>query len=150
MSLCLSELHGRQAVGDSLATGYGATRGLSEIQIAELTPLSVLCPWQIEQLRGVVDLFVNFISFQGMEPEVVRNYLTQVRRLGGRCIVLRNIPEAKQKRQAGHLAGVETPIVGDDYLQMLPGYELVERGVQPFVCRTVNGFHSKLLLLRSK
>jgi hypothetical protein len=150
MSLCLSELHGRQAVGDSLGTGYGATRGLSENQISELTPLSVLCAWQVEQLRGVVDLFVNFISSQEMESEAVRNYLTQVRHLGDCCDVLRNITEAKQKRQPGHLAGVETPILGDDYLQMLPGYELVERGVHPFGYRTVDGFHSELLLLRRK
>ena len=45
---------------------------------------------------------------------------------------------------------MENPILGDDYLAMLPGYELVERNVLPFGYRTVDGYHSELLLLRRK
>jgi hypothetical protein len=108
----------------------------------------VLCAWQLEKLRGQVDLFVNFISFQEMEPHIVRNYLSHVARLGTRWVLLRNMREGKQKRSAGHHVGVDTPILGDDYLAMLPGYELVARNVLPFGYRTVDGFHSELLLLR--
>lgn len=146
----IAEHYLRQAVGSDQVTGYSQTRDKNELRIQDLTPLSVLCAWQIEKLQGQVDLFLNFISFQEMEPHIVQNYLNHVARLGTRWILLRNMREGKQKRGADHLAGVDTPILGEDYLSMLPGYELVERNVHPFGYRTVDGFHSELLLLRKK
>lgn len=138
------------AVGADQVTTYAQTRDQAEIEIESLTPISVLCAWQIEKLRGNVDLFVNFISFQEMEPPIVQNYLNHVARLNTRWILLRNMREGKQLRKAGGWAGVDTPILSDDYLAMLPGYELVERNVHPFGYRTVDGYHSELLLLRRK
>ena len=134
--------------GASKVATYAQTRELDEIQIGQLPPFSVLCSWQIEKLRGEVDLFVNFFSFQEMEPHIVQNYLAHVKRLGARWVLLRNMLEGKQKHGKGHWAGVKTPILGDDYLPMLSGYELVERNVLPFGYRTVDGYHSELLLLR--
>jgi hypothetical protein len=96
-----------------------------------------------------VDLFVNFISFQEMEPHIVKNYLGHVTRLGARWILLRNMREGKQLRK-NDWVGVDTPILGDDYLAMLPAYELLERNVIPFGYQTVDGFHSELLLLKRK
>ncbi len=138
------------AVGADQVTTYAQTRDQAEIEIESLTPISVLCAWQIEKLRGNVDLFVNFISFQEMEPPIVQNYLNHVSRLNTRWVLLRNMREGKQLRKAGGWAGVDTPILSDDYLAMLPGYELVERNVHPFGYRTVDGYHSELLLLRRK
>jgi hypothetical protein len=46
--------------------------------------------------------------------------------------------------------GVEVPIKHEDYLNMLPDYELIESNVHPFGYQTVDGFHSELLLLRKK
>lgn len=135
-------------LGEAHVSTYAQTREREEIEIDSLRQTSVLCAWQIEKLRGQVDLFVNFISFQEMEPHIVRNYLSHVARLGTRWVLLRNMREGKQKRAAGHHVGVDTPILGDDYLAMLPGYELVARNVLPFGYRTVDGFHSELLLLR--
>jgi putative sugar O-methyltransferase len=140
----------QQAAGTDAVTTYAMTRDQSDIEITALTRLSVLCAWQIEKLRGSVDLFVNFISFQEMEPHIVRNYLAHVARLGARWVLLRNIREGKQKRARGQLAGVETPIFGDDYLDMLPAYALVDRNVHPFGFRTVDGYHSEVLLLRRR
>jgi putative sugar O-methyltransferase len=134
---------------DKVAT-YAQTRDLKEIQIEQLASCSVLCSWQIEKLRGEIDLFVNFFSFQEMEPHIVENYLAHVRRLGARWVLLRNMLEGKQKRSDDNWVGVKTPILGDDYLPMLPGYELVERNVLPFGYRTVDGYHSELMLLRRK
>jgi hypothetical protein len=57
--------------------------------------------------------------------------------------------EGKNVRRAGSV-GVESPVLGDDYLEMLPEYELVDRNVLPFGYQTVDGFHSELLLLRKK
>jgi putative sugar O-methyltransferase len=140
----LSEVFGK----DHVAT-YAQTAGRNSIEIDTLPQAAVLCSWQIEKLQGQVDLFVNFISFQEMEPPIVKNYLGHVTRLGARWILLRNMREGKQLRK-NDWVGVETPILGDDYLTMLPGYELVERNVIPFGYQTVDGFHSELLLLRLK
>jgi hypothetical protein len=84
-----------------------------------------------------------------MEPHIVENYLGHVNRLGTRWILLRNLREGKQLRKQGTV-GVERAILGDDYLAMLPEFRLVERGVFPFGYRTVDGFHSELLLLRRR
>ena len=63
--------------------------------------------------------------------------------------MLRNMKEGKNiRKDAG--VGVTTPILSEDYLLMLPGYELVERNVLPFGYQTVDGFHSELLLLKLK
>ena len=62
---------------------------------------------------------------------------------------MRSIREGKQLRKRNWV-GVDIPIIGDDYLAVLPGYELVERNVIPLGYQTVDGFHSELLLLRKK
>ena len=138
-----------QLFGPGQVTSYSQTAENVLIEIDSLPMVSVLCSWQIEKLLGRVDLFVNFISFQEMEPDIVENYLHHVTRLGTRWILLRNIREGKNRRTDDGV-GVHTPILGDDYLGMLPGYELVERSVVPFGYQTVDGFHSELLLLKRK
>ena len=127
---------------------YEKTREEKYININSLTKASVLCPWQIEHLQGEIDLFLNFISFQEMEPDVVKNYLKHISRLKTRWILLRNIREGKQVRKNGSSVGVEVPIKTDDYLAMLPKYRLIERNVFPYGYLTVDNFHSELLLLR--
>ncbi len=134
---------------DKVAT-YEKTKTFSSIAIDSLPQASVLCSWQIEKLVGKVDLFVNFISFQEMEPSVVRNYLSYVARLNTEWILLRNMKEGKNIKKDKSSVGVEIPILSDDYLAMLPGYELVERNVIPFGYKTVDNFHSELLLLKLK
>ncbi|MDH4380618.1 MAG: putative sugar O-methyltransferase [Gammaproteobacteria bacterium] len=146
----VAERYLRAALGDARVAGYVQTRMRSVIDIASLPSASVLCSWQICSLRGAVDLFVNFISFQEMEPPVVANYLHQVDRLQTRWVLLRNLREGKQAWRGPGTVGVEVPIRADDYVGMLPGYELVDRNVLPFGFRTVDGFHSELLLLRRK
>lgn len=138
----LSEVFGKENVAT-----YAQTAKQESIEISSLPPASVLCSWQIEKLRGKIDLFVNSISFQEMEPHIVKNYLGHVSRLGARWILLRNMREGKQLRK-DHGVGVEIPILSEDYIAMLPGYEVVERNVVPFGYQTVDGFHSELLLLK--
>jgi putative sugar O-methyltransferase len=144
----VAESYLRSAVGSELVIGYTGTRDRNEIIIDSLPPVSVLCSWQIEKLRGKVDLFVNFISFQEMEPNVVANYLGHIKRLGARWILLRNMREGKQLRHSTDSVGVNVPITTEDYLTLLSGYELVERNIHPFGFRTVDGYHSELLLLK--
>jgi len=135
----------KTAVGHENILSY-PTIGNEKINIPSLPMITVLCNWQIEQLMGEVDLFVNFISFQEMEPFVVANYLSHVDRLKSKWIFLRNMREGKQKQTANSV-GVETPILSEDYLKMLKNYNLVARNVHPFGYETVDGFHSELLLL---
>lgn len=138
-----------EVLGYGQVSSYAKTVEMPWIEIDALPTASVLCSWQIENLRGNVDLFVNFISFQEMEPHIVKNYLSHVTRLGTQWILLRNIREGKQLRKNGSV-GVDTPIFGDDYISMLPGYQLIERNVIPFGYQTVDGFHSELMLLKRK
>lgn len=139
-----------EILGKENVATYAETRDLPIIEIDTLPTASVFCPWQIEKLQGKVDLFVNFISFQEMEPHIVENYLDQVKRLDARWILLRNLREGKQVKMGKNSVGVEKPILTDNYLDILEGYELIERNVFPFGYKTVDGFHSELLLLRAK
>lgn len=138
-----------EVLGKGNVATYRQTADRALIKIESLPQATVLCSWQIEKLEGQVDLFVNFVSFQEMEPHIVKNYLGHVARLEARWVLLRNMREGKQVRK-NDWVGVDTPILGDDYLDMLPEYELVERNVFPFGYRTVDGFHSELLLLKRK
>lgn len=137
-----------QVAGSGKVAKYSQLRHQKNIQIDQLPEVSVLASWQLPQLQGEVDLFVNFISFQEMEPDIVENYLKHVARLNTKWILLRNMREGKQIRKSAGEVGVDVPIKTDDYLNMLQGYELVERNVVPYGYRTVDGFNSELLLLR--
>ena len=78
-----------------------------------------------------------------------QRFLSHITRLGTRWILLRNMLEGKQLRR-NDLVGVDAPILSDDYLKMLPAYELVDRNIVPFGYETVDGYHSELLLLKLK
>ena len=136
-----------EVLGENNVATFTQTSSSNSIDINFLPKAAVLCSWQIEKLKGKVDLFVNFISFQEMEPHIVKNYLGHVSRLESQWVLLRNMREGKQLRNNG-LVGVDKPTFGEDYLAMLPDYELVERNVIPFGYQTVDGFHSELLLLK--
>lgn len=88
------------------------------------------------------------ISFQEMEPHIVRNYLDRVVRLDADWLLLRNIREGKPMKKGEGSVGVEVPIMTNDYIEMLPGYELIEPNVFPYGYKTVDGYHSEILLLR--
>lgn len=105
-----------------------------------------LCSWQIEKLQGKIDLFVNFISFQEMEPEIVNNYCSHIRRLKPKFVLLRNIEEGKKKKDKDTIYGVETPILGNDYDTFLPEYELAASDSEIFGFKTEDNFHSQLRL----
>ena len=63
----------------------------------DLLQFSFFLPnWKIEDLRGSIDLFVNFISFQEMEPHIDSNYVLHVQRLSPNGVLLRNLREGKQ------------------------------------------------------
>jgi putative sugar O-methyltransferase len=142
----VAEYYLKKVFGSHRVRSYQHFEGKENIEIKSLPDFTVVCSWQLEKIVGELDLFVNFISFQEMEPEVVANYLSQIKRLNVKWVLLRNMREGKQKVSADQ-AGVKTPVTGDDYLQMLEGYTTITRAAQPFGYETVDGFHSELLLL---
>ena len=125
---------------------------LKEItNIDNLKLCSVFNSWEIEKIHGKIDLFVNFISFQEMEPHIVQNYLNHVKRLNPEWILLRNMREGKQLKTKESNVGVEKPIKKDDYINMIrDSYTLIESNVIPFGYKTVDGFNSELLLFKKK
>lgn len=148
-TLFASDFYLRKVFGDTQVTSVEDYLHLENLRIDELAPISVLPSWKIEALQGQVDLFVNFISFQEMEPHIVQNYLNHVCRLHSKWVLLRNMREGKQTRKQ-HRVGVEKPIFSEDYVKMLPDYELVATNVVPFGFKTTDNFHSELMLFKLK
>ena len=145
----VSHYYLNQNFGQENVTSFLDVEKTDEILIKDLKKASVLCSWQIEKLVGKVDLFVNYISFQEMEPDVVDNYLKHVSRLGTKWVLLRNMREGKQLKKDNGV-GVKQPILSSDYENMLENFELVERNVNPFGFKTVDGYHSEIFLFRRK
>lgn len=122
-----------------------------KIKIKDLKDISVLNSWDIENLCGDIDLFVNFISFQEMEPDVVENYLNNVLRLNPKFVLLRNMREGKEVKNLESDFGVEKPMLTNDYIEMIKSkYKLLDSNVYPFGYKTVDGFHSELLLFKKR
>lgn len=137
----------KECFGSENVTSFSDVESQEKIHIESLKTASVLCSWQLEKLVGKVDLFVNYISFQEMEEDVVENYLKHVSRLGSDWVLLRNMREGKQLNSKNSV-GVNKAIKSNDYEEMLEGYELVDRNIHPFGFKTVDGFHSEILLFR--
>lgn len=142
----LKTVFGENAIG-----GYGELRDVETLKIDVLkqTYRAInLCAWQIPRLQGKIDLFVNFISFQEMEPDIVENYCRHIRRLKPELVLLRNLKEGKKKLDEKNPIGVEDPILGDDYNQYFPEYSLVDTNTTVFGYETEDGFHSELRLYK--
>lgn len=119
------------------------------IEIDTLYKWNFLPNWSIESLDGKIDLFVNFISFQEMEPEIVKNYAYHIQRLNPDFLLLRNLREGKQKAK-GNRVGVKNPIKRRDYLIFFDKYKVRELNVFPFGYRTTDGFNSELMIMEKK
>ena len=111
--------------------------------------MSFLPNWRIEDLHGSIDLFVNFISFQEMEPHIVKNYISHVQRLSPKWVLLRNMREGKQLA-TDNVVGVKKQITTENYLEYFSDYELVKSSVLEYGFETVDGFSSELMVLKKK
>ncbi|WP_108944058.1 putative sugar O-methyltransferase [Shewanella halifaxensis] len=143
----------KEVVGHNLVADYSDSKKLNSLNISkmrETLKAMVICPWQLEEVEGEIDLFVNFISFQEMEPDIVENYLSEVDRLKSRFVLLRNLREGKQISTSPNHLGVKTPITGENYDQFLPNYDLLACNVLPFGYKTIDGYHSELRLYKRK
>ena len=141
-SYYLSEVLDKKRIGDYLDLKEAEEHNISELR-AQYDVVN-LPAWEIEKLTGSVDLFVNFISFQEMEPEVVSNYAKKVEAVNPTYILLRNIREGKRANN------VDKQIFGEDYDSFFENYKLVATNVIPFGFRTMDNFNSELRLYTKK
>jgi putative sugar O-methyltransferase len=147
-SYYLKEIFGIENIAD-----YDALRHEEILDISRLKnryKAINIAAWQVPLLRGNIDLFVNFISFQEMEPDVVANYCKYIRALNPKYILLRNIKEGKKKKDEQTLYGVEKPILGSDYDNFFPEHTLIASDGSVFGFATEDGFHSQLRLYLKK
>ena len=147
-SYYLQEVFGK----DTIAT-YENTKNLTILDIDKLKKQYKainLCSWQVPNLKGNIDLFVNFISFQEMEPNIVKNYCYYIEKLKPQYILLRNIEEGKKQNTENFKHGVDKPILGNDYNNFLPSYELLATDSAIFGFITEDNFHSQLRIYQRK
>lgn len=147
----VSEYYLTKNFGTKNVESYFENRVKKKISINKLKKkITCLCSWQIEKLVGKIDIFVNFISFQEMEPDVVKNYMKHVIRLSPKFILLRNLKEGKQKKTSKR-NGVLRQIKKNDYIKYLKTkYILKNNNVRPFGFKTFDNFHSELLLFEKR
>jgi len=140
----------KEVFGDEAVMGYDETRDWGSIDLDQL-PAScravVLCPWQLSKLQGAVDLFVNFISFQEMEPNVVGNYINLVQGLQPDYVLFRNLREGKKKKNAPEELGVNEPTTLDQMIQWFDRYRLAARDTISFGELKIDDFHSEIASL---
>ena len=146
----ISEYYLKQNFGKKNIAGYNELKSNNQIEIDTIKQhykAINICSWQTPLLTGTIDLFINFISFQEMEPSIVQNYCQIVNNLRPKLILLRNLKEGKQKKNDTKL-GVINPIRGDDYDRYLPNYKLIDTNSLTFGFQTEDGYHSELRLYK--
>jgi putative sugar O-methyltransferase len=120
----------------------------SEFFVDDLPEFTVQPAWRIENLTGEVDMFVNSISFQEMEPEIIRNYLGHARRLNARYLLLRNIREGKKTKRQDPCSEfvVSEPVTTEFYVRECKQlrYKAISQNVIPYGRKTADGFHSEI------
>jgi hypothetical protein len=85
----------------------------------------VLCPWQLPRVKGQVDLFANFMSFQEMEPDVVRNYIKMVQPLVKYHVLVRNSAVGKKVAAKKGDIGVMEQVKSDFIQQQFDAFDTV-------------------------
>lgn len=145
----ISSYYLEEVFGSTNIAGYEDLREEESLNIGELKQRYKalnIASWQVPKLQGSIDLFVNFISFQEMEPDVVKNYCRYITQLNPIYILLRNIEEGKKKKDKDTIYGVKEPIIGTDYNNFFPNYKLIAVDGSIFGFQTEDGFHSQLRL----
>ena len=146
----LSEIFGRESV-----LAYDQSRDLKTIELKEIKKhyrCAVILPWQLPLVRGDFDVFVNFVSFQEMEPEVVRNYVNIVTPLIKGYVLLRNSKHGKPIAQTAGQIGVLRAITTDQMIELFRNFSVMSRDDSNlYAFRTRNdSFISEVICLAKK
>jgi putative sugar O-methyltransferase len=141
----LQAVFGRDTVAD-----YTQSRDLPVIDIdylSETYKAAVLATWQIPKITGKVDLFVNFFSFQEMEPKIVENYAAFVTQCNPEFILLRNQRTGKELASEPGQVGVIQPTTREHYLNFFSNYTCIGCDAEVFGC-VKDGFESEVLIMK--
>lgn len=123
---------------------YEQTRDAQQLDIQDMAVnyrAAVICPWQLPSLTGVCDLFLNFISFQEMEPNVVNNYIDLILRHEPRFILLRNSRHGKVLATESQPIGVIDPVTTEAMIQRFTDFQMIGRDAQVFGDQSRTGGH---------
>ena len=129
-------------------------KGINEISkydifsFNDLQKINVAPNWKIANFCDDLDLFVNFISFQEMELEVIENYFNYIQKMRPSYILLRHIREGKQKLSKTNKIGVKEPTTPIIYQRLLKNYEQLYSCALPFGRVTHDNFHSDILIFK--
>ncbi len=143
----------QRVFGADRVADYRTTRDLDTIDLGALSArydAVVLCPWQLPRVSGKVDLFVNSVSFQEMEPAVVENYAGHVARLGTDRLLLRNSVAGKEVVRVEGQAGVVKPIRREDYLRFFPAFARVAADTVAFGDNDDTAYASEVTVFERK
>lgn len=128
-----------------------------KILIKKMKKINCLPNFDIEKIKGKIDIFINFISFQEMEPKVVKNYLNKIKELKPKFILLRNLREGKNTKKNKNKYShnfkffVEKPITSKTYNGLLnDSYYLLNSNVEPYGHKTWDNYNSELLLFKRR
>lgn len=127
------------------------------INISRLNKLSCFPNFDVDRLKGKIDIFINFISFQEMEHNVVKNYLKKIFKLKPKFILLRNLREGKNTKintndyKHKFPFFVKKPIKRNNYINILQkNYKIVSSNVEPYGFKTWDNYNSEILLFKKR
>jgi putative sugar O-methyltransferase len=142
----------KQVFGEDAVLGFAQSRQMKTLDLDALRNsfrAVVVCPWQLPALRGNVDLFANFMSFQEMEPEVVANYAALVQPLTRSYVLLRNSVEGKKVAARPGEVGVLKPTTTDATIGAFDQFRLLGRDSAVFGDENRrSGFRSQVLCMQ--
>ncbi len=141
----LSEVFGEENI-----LSYNDSRVMEIIDIDEIKKkykAAVLCPWQLPKLKGSFDLFVNFMSFQEMEPHIVKNYISIAEKHTNSYVLLRNSKHGKRIASNENSIGVINPLETNTMLEMFNDFSLVKSDYTVYGQYSKN-FKSEILCLK--
>ncbi len=152
--LTASSYYLKAIFGDGAIASYVDTRGLDTIDAKELLATrrgATLPAWQLPNLRGSFDCFVNFVSFQEMEPDVVENYIRLVQPLTKHYVLLRNSKHGKKISTSSQATGVNKATTIDMMINWFSDFELVNRDSFVFGDESRFGnFKSEVVVLKRR
>lgn len=142
----------KQVFGEHAVLGYEQSRDMQTIDLDELRKsyrAVVLCAWQLPRVKGCVDVFANFISFQEMEPHVVANYVKVVQPLVRKAVLLRNSVRGKVVASKPGEIGVLEQTTTNDIIRNFDQFELLGRDSAVFGEENWKGtFRSEVLCMQ--
>jgi putative sugar O-methyltransferase len=108
-------------------TGYLETSDMEHIDLTKTKPITIIGTWQLPKVKSQVDLFLNSTSFQEMEPDIVKNYLSIIKPLTKQYIYLMQLSAGQKVASKPGEPGVLKKIMLEDYKQfLLNEFQLLE------------------------